>query len=83
MYIYYIYIYYFYIYIIYIHIYILYVIYTYIYLCNLYNIWGLKLAKTQYLPTSLPQGLLQGRIIYRFISIWKLCLQVEKMTSGK
>ena len=65
------------------YIYILYIIYTYIYLCNLYNIWGVKLAKTQYLPTSLPQGLLQGRTIYRFISIWKLCLQLEKMTSDK
>ena len=33
------------------------------------DIWGVKSAKTQYLPTSFARRLLQGRTIYRFISI--------------
>ena len=37
------------------------------------------LAKTQYLPTSFAQRLLQGRRIYRFISICELCLQLENL----
>ena len=32
------------------------------------------LAKTQYLPTTFAQRPLQGRRIYRFISICELCL---------
>ena len=30
---------------------------------NLYDIWGVKSAKTQYLPTSFAGRLLQGRRI--------------------
>ena len=33
------------------------------------DIWGVKSAKTQYLPTSFARRLLQGRTIYRFVSI--------------
>ena len=67
---------------IYIHIYTyIYIIYIYIY--YLYNRWGIKLAKTKYLPTSFPRWLLQGTRIYRFISICKLCLQLENLTSCK
>ena len=32
-------------------------------------IWGVKSGKTQYLATSFARRLLQGRRIYRFISI--------------
>ena len=58
-------------------------IYIYIYIYNLYDIWGVKLAKTQYLPTSFKRRLFQSRRIYRFISICELCLQLENLTSYK
>ena len=45
------------------------------------NKWGVKLAKTQYLPISFAKRLLQSRRIYRLISICKLCLQLENLTS--
>ena len=83
MYIYmYIYIYNIYIYI-YMYIYIYISCFIYIYIYNLHNIWGVKLAKTRYLPTSFTRRLLQGRRIYRFISICELCLQLENLTSYK
>ena len=44
------------------------------YVYNLYNIWGVKSTKTQYLPTSFARSLLQGRRIYKFISICELCV---------
>ena len=50
---------------------------------SLYNILGETLAKTKYLPTSFAQRLLQGRRIYRFISICELCLQLENLTPYK
>ena len=53
------------------------------YIYNLYDIWGVKLAKTQYLPTSFKRRLFQSRRIYRFISICELCLQLENLTSYK
>ena len=56
-------------------------IYIYIICYNLYDIWGVKSAKTQYLPTSFTWRLLQGRRIYKFISICELCLQLENLTS--
>ena len=56
---------------------------NYIYIYNLYNIWGVKSAKTQYLPTSFARRLLQGRRIYRFISICELCSQLKNLTSYK
>ena len=42
---------------IYIYIYVLYICIIY----NLYDIWGVTSAKTQYLPTSFTRRLLQGR----------------------
>ena len=39
------------------------------YVYNLYDIWGVKSSKTQYLLTSFARRLLQGRRIYRFIRI--------------
>ena len=66
---------------IYIYIYI-YIIYICIY-SNLYNILGETLDKTQSLSTSFAQRLLQGRRIYRFISICKLCLKLEHLTPHK
>ena len=45
----------------------------------MYDIWGVKLAKTQYLPTSFARRLLQERRIHRFIR----CLQFENFTSYK
>ena len=39
--------------------------------------------KTQYLPTSFASRLLQGRRIYKFISICELCLQLKYLTSYK
>ena len=53
------------------------------YLLVLYDIWGVKLAKTQYLPTSFLRRVLQGRRIYRFITIYELCWPSEKLTSYK
>ena len=53
------------------------------YMYYLYDIWGVKVAKTQYLRTGFAQRLLQGRRIYRFISICKLCLQLENSTPYK
>ena len=50
-------------------------------MCNLYDIWGVKLAKAQYLPTSFTQRLPRGRRIYKFISICELCLQLANLTS--
>ena len=47
-------------------------------LYNLYDIWGVKLAKAQYLPTSFSRTLLQDKM-YRFISIYELCVQVENL----
>ena len=62
----------------YIHSYIYIYIHIYIYTYNiLYSIWGEILAETQDLPSSFDQRLLQGRKIYRFISICELCLQLE------
>ena len=55
----------------------------YIYIYHLFDIWGVKSAKTQYLPTSFTQRLLQGRRIYRFISICELCVQLKNLTSYK
>ena len=57
-------------------------IYIYIYI-YLYDIWGVKSAKTQYLPTSFAQRFLQGRRIYRFISICELCVQLKNLTLHK
>ena len=47
---------------IYVYIYIFIYIYIYIYIClyNVYDIWGVTLAKAKYLPTSFVQILLQG-----------------------
>ena len=45
------------------------------------DLWGVKLAKTEYLRTTFARRLLQGRIICRFIS--ELCLQLENLTSYK
>ena len=60
------------------------VIYIYIYTYNiLYSIWGEILAETQDLPSSFDQRLLQGRKIYRFISICELCLQLENFMRYK
>ena len=60
------------------------VIYIYIYPYNiLYSIWGEILAETQDLPSSFDQRLLQGRKIYRFISICELCLQLENFMRYK
>ena len=59
------------------------IIYIHNYIYKLYNIWGVKSAKTQYLPTNFARRLLQGRRIYRFISICKLCLQLKNLTSYK
>ena len=42
-----------------------------------------KSAKTQYVLTSFTRRLLQGRRIYRFISICKLCLQLKNLRSYK
>ena len=42
---------------------------------------GVKSVKTQYLPTSFARRLLQGRRIYRSISICELCLQLKNLTS--
>ena len=58
-------------------------IYKYIYIYNLYDIWGVKSAKTQYLPTSFARRLLQRRRIYSFISIYELCLRLKNFTSYK
>ena len=44
---------------------------------------GVKSAKTQYLLTSFAWRLLQGRRIYRFISICELCLQLKNLQSYK
>ena len=58
--------------------------YIYIYTYNiLYSIWGEILAETQDLPSSFDQRLLQGRKIYRFISICELCLQLENFMRYK
>ena len=57
--------------------------YIYIYIYNLYDIWGVKSAKTQDLPTSFAWRLLQDTEIYRFISICELCLLLENLTSYK
>ena len=58
--------------------------YIYIYTYNiLYSIWGEILAETQDLPSSFNQRLLQGRKIYRFISICELCLQLENFMRYK
>ena len=40
---------------------------------HLYDIWGVMLAKAQYLPTSFTWRLLQGQKTYTFISICELC----------
>ena len=53
--------------------------YIYIYIYNLYDMWGVKSAKTQYLPTSFARRLHQCRRIYRFISICELCLQLKNL----
>ena len=45
------------------------------------DIWGVKSAKTQYLPTSFARRHFQGRRIYRFITISELCLQLKNLTS--
>ena len=59
-------------------------IHIYIYTYNiLYSIWGEILAETQDLPSSFDQRLLQGRKIYRFISICELCLQLENFMRYK
>ena len=58
----------------------MYLFYICIYICN---ILGETLAKTQYLPTSFSHRLLQGRKIYRFISIFELFLQLENLTPYK
>ena len=47
-------------------------------LYNWFNIWGGKLPKTQCISTSLTWRLRQGRRIYRFISIWELCLKIKR-----
>ena len=52
--------------------------YIYIYI---HDIWGVKSAKTRYLPISFARRFLQGRRIYRFISICELCLQLKDLTS--
>ena len=44
---------------------------------------GETLDKTQSLSTSFAQRLLQGRRIYRFISICELCLQLENFMPYK
>ena len=49
--------------------------YTY----NRCNIWGVQLAETHCLPTSF----IEGRRIYKFISICELCIQLENLTSYK
>ena len=49
----------------------------------MYDIWGVKSAKTHYLPSSFARRLLQGRRSYRFISICELCLQFKNLTSYK
>ena len=73
-----------YIYTIYYLYYTIYIFHIYIYtICNLYDIWGVKSAKTQYLPISFARRLLQVRRIYRFISICELCLQFKNLTSYK
>ena len=74
-----------YIYYIIYYIYILYILYI-IYIYNIKSVrdlWGVKLAKTEYLPTTFARRLLPGRIICRFISICELCLQLENLTSYK
>ena len=53
------------------------------YIYNLYDIWRVKSAKTQYQPTKFAPRLLQGRRIYRFISICELCVQLKNLTSYK
>ena len=58
-------------------------IYIYIYIFNLSDMWGVKLAKTPYLPTSFTRRVLQGRKSYIFISICELCLQLKSLTSYK
>ena len=51
-------------------------IHIYIYIYNLYDIWGVKSAKTQYLPTSFARRLLQGRRISICIYVCNLCMYV-------
>ena len=60
-------------------------LYTWFYIdiVVLYDIWGVKLAKTQDLSTSFLRRVLQGRRIYRFITIYELCWPSEKLTSYK
>ena len=58
-------------------------IYIYIYIYNLYDIWGVNSATSQYLPTSFVRRILQGTIIYRFISICELCVQLKNLASYK
>ena len=54
-------------------------IHIYINICNLHNLQKVKLAKTQYLLTCFTDKLFQGKIIYKFISICELYLQLENL----
>ena len=66
----------------YLYIYI-YILHIYIYTYKLYDKWRVKLAETQYLRASFTWGLLQGRRIYKFITICELRSHLEKLMSYK
>ena len=53
--------------------------FIYMYTYNRCNIWGVQLVETHCLPASF----IEGRRIYKFISICELCIQLGNLTSYK